>query len=278
MNVIVTFIYEDVCKFLPEWVDSVNRQTTDEISVLVFSDGVSDAAKYFSQLRFDCEIVDASGPLADIRIDALAKLSRMPFENIVFQDADDLMSDNRVEVSARYLKEYDIVVSELSLIDENGKLYREQVWSERLENGFSFDAKFIRKWNIVGLGNVAIRRSLLENEAAKPKSPLVAVDWFIFYQLMMKAKAKAIFTNECQVFYRQHESNLAGIGKLSKEKLERAISVKKLHYQALKSVGYDFQNEIDELYKINTERFPKEGTDLNMPPFWWEETEWYEKN
>src|SRR5690606_7399402 len=122
-----------------------------------------------------------------------------PFENIVFQDADDLMSDNRVEVSARYLKEYDIVVYELSLIDENGKLYREQVWSERLESGFSFDAKFIRKWNIVGLGNVAIRRSLLENEVAKPKSPLVAVDWFIFYQLMMKASAKAVFINECQV-------------------------------------------------------------------------------
>ncbi len=277
MNLIVTFIYEDVCKYLNDWVASINRQQGD-IKVMIFSDRVEDPNQYFSELRFDYQIKNVTGSVIENRFDAIDVLKDSDADNIIFQDADDLMSDNRVETCARYLIHAELAVNDLSLMTDDGKIISERVWSGRIENGFRFDHSFIRRWNIAGLGNTSIKRSLLQQPIKRPDRELIAADWFIFYQLLQKSSAKAIFTNECQTLYRQHAANIAGINQISTEKLARAISIKKAHYTALQSIGYDFSTEISELYKINSENGLLATYDIKQAPFWWEETELYEKN
>ncbi len=278
MNLIVTFIYEDVCRYLPQWIDNINSQTANNFEVVIFSDQVSNPGQYFLKLACPFQIVEVLGSVVENRFKAIEILKDSAADNIIFQDADDLMSDNRVGICEKYLQNADVVANDLTLISEDGKLLQDLVWTERLENGFEFNHNFILNWNIVGLGNTAIRRKLLLQKIDRPDRELIAADWFIFYQLMEKSGAKAVFTNECWTLYRQHASNIAGINLISADKLARAIKIKQAHFAALNSIGYDFNREISDLYKINPTNGPTAEDDTKKPLFWWEETELYEKN
>jgi len=271
MHTLVTFIYPDACPYLAQWVESVNAQDAG-LNAVIFSDGVDNPAAYFQNLLVPFTVVPVSGSILENRIAAFSWLKEHASEVIVFQDADDLMSNNRIAVCAEYLKDFDLVANELSTVDVNGKLLAENVWGERLPEGFAFGSRFIRRWNIVGLGNTAIRRALLDIDIKIPKNPIPAPDWFLFFQLMENANAKAVFTRKCRTLYRQHGSNLAGIPQYNAAAAAKSIAVKKAHYAALQAAGYDFQAEIADIYAHK-----KNPNPAGLPKgalFWWEASEY----
>jgi hypothetical protein len=271
VTTLATFIYPDACPYLAQWVASANAQDTD-IEVVVFSDGVPNAASHFKTLRFPFTVVPVSGSIAGNRAYGFSWLKTHASETIVFQDADDMMSANRVSVCAEYLEDFDLVVNDLSTIDAGGNATAGKSWSSRLGEGFTFGSDFIRRWNIVGFGNAAIRKSLLSADIKTPEIFVPATDWFLFFQLMENANAKAVFTGNCLTLYRQHDANLAGVPQYSEAAAARSIEVKKAHYAALQAAGYDFQAEIADIYahkkNPNPARTLPEGA-----LFWWEASE-----
>ena len=275
-NCIVSFIYPEAQPFFDDFCASLNSQTSDEFLVLLFNDGVTRADSYFHQLRQPKEIIPVDGNgVGDVRFKALQCLkARKDLACIIFQDMDDQLSRNRVEVSLDLLQNYDLVCNDLSTFDASGNT-SSSLWSSRLENNFEFDASFIERWNIVGLGNTAIRKSLLERPFHHSKEVL-AYDWFLFYQLMKNNNTTAVFTTSCQTLYRQYAGNNAGIpGRINEQRMAYAVTVAKTHYTELILLGYDELR--GNLQQLITGEFKKTiSLELEKPIFWWEETTIYE--
>jgi hypothetical protein len=240
--------------------------------VVIFNDGITHPSTLFDALIRPFDIIDVKGSIAEVRILALGMLKETEAKNIIFQDADDLMSDNRISCCENYLEHYNIVVNDLDICDEQGIITNLSFWTKRIENGFTFDFSFIRDANIVGFGNTSIRRSLLHNEIMMNGAQPLAADWFVFYQIMEKTRVRGIFTNLCKVIYRQHDSNTAGFSDFNIERLQKVIKVKEAHFQGLEAIGYDFKKELAKLRSIDAGKVSTAINNVKRPLFWWEET------
>ena len=267
---LVTYFYNDGIKYLNTFLDSIKKQTHQAFKLTVFNDGVNNAANYFTNFTGEIEFVDVSGTPTEIRFQSFDYLYKTNAEYIIFQDIDDGMTENRVEVLSELLQKYDIVSNDLSLMDDNGTLYKTAIWSDRLPDLFEFTSDFIKDKNIAGIGNSGIRKSVLSTPIKYSALPKVA-DWFMFYQLMFFSKVKAVFTSKCQTLYRQHNNNMAGVKTFDEARLTYVIQVKRAHYLGLQEIGIDVTKELTELDKIeliiqNKIAIPKDNL------FWWEET------
>lgn len=263
---VVIYLYPDALKFAKSLIETLDSQTVQNFDLILFNDGISkDDCLEFSQKSL---WFDAHGSPFEIRVLSFKILRGLDYENFIFIDADDSMSDNRIEVLTEWLKNYQIVCNDLNLINSSGTYLELKIWSERLLNGFEFNADFIRDKNIIGFGNVGIKKELLKLEINYAIEPIIS-DWFVFYQIMEKANVKAAFTNECQTNYRQHELNIAGIGEIDSRRIRYVIGILINHYNALVAVGFsNFAKEIPKLESIRVEDIIYKK---NIYPFWWEE-------
>lgn len=277
--ILATYFYPAGIKFTEAFLKTVKAQLTDDFKLVVFNDGVKEAEGHFQTYKGSMEIVNISGTPTQIRIRSFEYLKNTDADHIIFQDLDDEMSPNRIQVLSGYLKEYDIVSNDLSPTDEHGQLLKKCIWSKRLSNGFVFDHTFIRDKNIVGIGNTGIKRSIL-NTPLKFGNTLPAIaDWFLFYNLMYFSNVKAMFTNECETLYRQHGASMAGIKKVDMERMFYVLEVKKTHYNALSEIGFDFKDQISQLSpsfdEIRLAVENNQNTEEEL--FWLEETKYLGK-
>ncbi|MBI3217928.1 MAG: hypothetical protein HYZ44_00280 [Bacteroidetes bacterium] len=269
---VVTYFYPKAIPFIKQLIDSLHTQSIKEFQLIVFNDGVENGAQYFQLHNIPVSFYDISDSITAIRIRSLHILSQLEFEGYVFVDADDSMSENRVEVASKLLSRNDLVVNDLTLTNATGQIETPSIWSSRIIDGFEFDASFIRNKNIVGLGNTAIKRSVLATILTDRL--VMAPDWYIFYQLLEKRNLIAIFTSQCQTWYRQHEGNIAGIRSITKERVEQVIKVKQTHFKALEEEGYHFYEELKKLESCvqQLKRWHETKVKIDVNPFWWEET------
>ncbi|MEX0997209.1 MAG: hypothetical protein WDZ45_09200 [Flavobacteriaceae bacterium] len=262
---LTTFVYPLAVPYLGQLINCINNQTVLPDEVLVFNDGLLGAESYFEKLNIDFKIIEACGSPFKIRTQAFEYLEKNNTDIIVFQDSDDLMQQNRIEVVEKKLNRCDMVVNDLSFMNQDGELYCKNIWEKRLPNDFTFEADFISNKNIVGLGNTSILKKSLQGFQLKlPKTDLIVADWFIFFQLMFKKKIKAIFTSETTTFYRQYSENISTMSENNKQRIEKNLEIKQQHYLALQSIGYNVTKYLNDL------KTQKSST-INEPHlFWWE--------
>jgi glycosyltransferase involved in cell wall biosynthesis len=269
---LATYFYDHGTKYIQDFLSTVRQQTYQDFKLVVFNDGVKEAGNYFSEYHGDMEIVELTGTPTQIRLSSFEYLNKTDVDFIIFLDIDDKMSENRIEVLLNHLRHYDIVSNDLSLMNENGELYKRSIWSDKLKDEFVFDSDFIKHKNIVGIGNSGIRKSVLNIPISYSAIPKVG-DWFIFYQIMYNGKAEALFTSQCQTFYRQHDNNMAGIKVVDENRLNYIIEVKRSHYQGLKEIGYNVKQELLNLEEISQKIKGKSNFNIkNGNLFWWDET------
>ena len=268
MVAVVIFIYDSVSLFLTNLVENLNGQSCLDFELVIFNDGVSSPHEYFKNLMVTHHIVDVSGTPFEIRLYSLKKLRSSKYDYLIFHDSDDLMSINAVATKINYLKKFELVVSDLSTLNGRGELIQNGVWSNRIRNQFEFDYRFIIDKNIVGLGNTAVRQSVLSIDLTKPDFDPIAGDWFVFYSLIKEKSITGVFTSECQTLYRQHNENIAGVQSLSIASLRRSIAVKKDHYKLL-----EMDDELSRLMEIEKKVRAgnlsfSAGSEFQF--FWWE--------
>jgi glycosyltransferase involved in cell wall biosynthesis len=270
---VVTYLYPQAILYLPQLIRSINNQEHTSFSLIVFNDGVNDLQPFFFQSKVQPTIYDVNGTPTEIRIYSLSVLKNLPFDNYVFIDADDQMTPNRVKCLASYLQKHPLVVNDLSLSNNEGAIVAPATWANRIANRFMFNEDFIKKKNIVGFGNTAIRRTVLSTNVNYHS--VIASDWYIFYQLIAKGDFQVIFTSDCQTIYRQHENNVAGIREVDGNRIKYVIEVKKAHYEALIKEGYELTIEYNEMleFEQNTSKKNLNKLSLHESLFWWEETE-----
>jgi hypothetical protein len=165
----------------------VKAQTFNEFDFIVFSDGVSDDEINWFGLKH--KFIPINGTPTEIRIKSLPIISDSNYKKIVFADADDTLSHNRMEVSNKLLETYSIICNDLNIIDENGTLKKKSIWEKRLNNLFTFNDNFLIDKNILGFGNSALRGELLRFKINLPLTNILATDWYVFYQLLKIGRA-----------------------------------------------------------------------------------------
>lgn len=270
--ILVTYVYPNALPFLPYFIKEVNKQNYKEFRIILFNDGVLNLSSYLGGVDYEFEIIEINNKsIAGVRFISLSLLKEIKCEYIIFQDIDDGMSENRIGCLVEKLATYSVVCNDLS-IGINDKIREKNIWSERLGKNFIFDSSFLIDKNIIGLGNTGIQRKILSRKLLENEG-VIAVDWFIFYQILYVLEEVALFTSDCFTIYNQHENNLAGISdKITRRKINRCIEVKKKHYDGLLELNSALVNELEKL--VHYEKGLKYIYDQKLKyfPFWWEET------
>lgn len=215
---IATFNGED---YIEQQLNSIRFQLNDFDEIIISDDGSTDNT---------VEIIKA---LKDHRIQIYKNRKKKfnyghyyvsaNFENalkksngdiIFLADQDDIWCPNRLEVSLKYLNDYDLVINNAFVIDENGKL---------LENTF-FDDNMIFPRGIIN--NIispkyhgccmAFHKSVLEYALPFPSKLILHDSWI---GMLTEYFGKVTYINDNLIFYRRHFSNASFLEGKSKNSL-----------------------------------------------------------
>lgn len=273
-----TVIYPGCEPWLPRFFESVIGQTRDDFDLMILNDGLAGAEHVIPVAPNRLQLLPASGTIAKVRQQGIDLLIESDYEKIIFADADDYFSENRIEKAVEALAEADIYVNDLTAVDDAGNVIKEHYFTGRLGKKKEIDLEMILDKNIMGLGNTSVRSSALE--PVEIPADTIAADWLIFTKLMLTGR-KAIFNNDSVTYYRQHEQNTAGFKTLRPDRILRSLKVQEqqasyfapqseIHRERLKKI-YLLKQYLGESDK-HLDNYLETIEDL-LPeqPFWWEE-------
>jgi len=245
---------------------------------MILNDGLRDAENLLPDIRTRIQLIPVNGTIAGVRKQGILRLMNSDYEKIIFADADDYFSENRIEKSCNALESTDIYVNELTSVNEQDQPIKEKYFSKRLGETFNIEARFVLDKNILGLGNSAVRHSALR-EIDIPDDT-IAVDWLLFTDMLLRG-ATARFKNDSVSYYRQHVENTAGLKSITAEKIQLGLKVQiqNAEYFANKSETHlKWLSELTSMHSaLNKSEFdmsqilPVLENALPSNPFWWEE-------
>jgi hypothetical protein len=278
---IFSVIFPGNLPYFDYFLESLTQQSDQDFELFLLCDhipGIDDRLEKYKQ-RFPIVMHHLTGSIAGVREKGLDMILHSSYQYIVFADTDDILGPQRVANAVAALEQAPIAVTDPALIDEKGKILQKQLWSGRIADQTLFDRHFIENSNVVGLGNAAIRLEIL-----KPVSlpdDLVAVDWYLFYNLMHDLQCVFIHDGGC--FYRQHQTNTVGASGISSNKLRHVVNTKAIHFKHLAAKDEYFEPHFQRhqrladriaIDKVFLDTSIETLTNQSIPYFWWEETEY----
>ncbi|NND14773.1 MAG: glycosyltransferase family 2 protein [Eudoraea sp.] len=285
-TVVAAVIFPANLPFFVEFVSSLQDQSCKNFDLLLLNDGClpGDIEKSLLPCSFQYEIVSAiKGSPALIRGQLIEILKNSDYDIIIFGDTDDFFSSNRLELCIEAIQEdqWDIAFNDLTVVSEESVVIRPKIWQDRKETS-EVDIDFLLRCNALGLGNTAIRKSLLDFEL-KLDPDIPAFDWTFYIQIFKNNKTlKCGFLKDVTTSYRQHSRNTLGISdSYSREKLEFLAKTKAsvLHF-AVRMGILEANKQLDDLdnfrntYLENDKLLEEKIRSLNTQKdlFWFEET------
>jgi hypothetical protein len=275
----VTVVHRKIELYLVDFFNSLREQSFKSFELILFNDALDENVLIKLSVGLNVEIIDVKGSPNEIRNEMILFLIRSDFEHCIFGDADDFFPKNRIKENISLLDISDIVVNDVHLVNQKGDLIQKNYFSNRLENGSLIDFNTILDKNILGLGNTAIRTSILTKRLLV-NSNILAVDWQVFSRLLLVYKSKTIFTNNTAIYYRQYDGNMIGLDKLNLEKVKFIVNVKIEHFKSLSNFGKIFKDKLNTYSKLKTYLLNNENcneyldklNEIESPCFfWWEE-------
>jgi len=273
-----TVVYSGCEPRLNRFMESVNEQDMDQFELLVLNDGLAGFEKFTQKTDKPIHEIPVNGSIAKVRERGIKLLLESNYEKIVFADADDYFSSNRMKAASNALENCDIYVNDLTTVDESESEITSNYISKRVGDHFEIEMDFIIHKNIMGLGNSAVKRSALKR--IKIPATTIAADWMIFTDLLLQG-CSAHFNNDCTTFYMQHDQNIAGLKKLTSERVQLAMKVQlqNAKYFAKKSTSHKkwlakLEHLKAGLFEDN-QKLKQSVTELEKKfpnyPLWWEE-------
>jgi len=270
---ILTTIFPMPKEYVADFFRSLSAQSISDFELVIVNDLFDNLDPLINEYaNFKCIVLKAGDTPIENRERLVSFAIQNQYETIIFADSDDKFSENRVEVVQKYLCEADIVINDVSTFMSNISI-DSFYFSEYLEDRQKIKIDMIKESNIFGLSNTAMKKNALNKIKLPFPSYLVALDWYIYSQLLL-LDLKAIFTNKCITFYRQHENNLVGIGTYSKIDLINILNIRKIHFQAMLDLGHtEYRNCIIYndilIYRVRDNKLQNVSRDKKNP-FWWE--------
>ena len=111
-------------QYIRRSIESCQKQTYSNLEIVVVNDGSKDStSSLVREMQLDdsrIKLVEkANGGLVSARKEALQHVSG---NFVFFLDADDVIDENTIESLAQYTKDYDVIVADFLLENENGKV------------------------------------------------------------------------------------------------------------------------------------------------------------
>lgn len=268
-----TVFYPGAESFENEFFASIQGQSLNDFDMLVVND--TDYELNFSQKYPDLKIIEIKGccNISGNRAVGINYAIDNQYEFLMLCDIDDLFSPLRVEKTMSIMRDCDIVVNELDIVDSDNKLIEEAYFSHSVNTETVFDNEFIKDKNLFGFSNTAMRVSKL-SRVSFPKD-LRIVDWY-FYTILLNKGLKARFLPESLTYYRQHSGNMIGLSSYTIEVFKSQLQLKKRHYSYFKDIisGYEsLYNQMISLEQLTDEEIEKRinQNQASTPyPLWWE--------
>jgi len=269
-TLLASFFYPGVEKYLDEFNKSVLNQTDNRFDVLIVNDGIDE------ELIMDTwDVVNNSQfqSIPRLRKIAIDYAIENEYDLLLFLDADDTMSNKRIEISKKsYSMKYAFYYNDLYVLDKD--FYMGQLPS-LIKN-----VESITSYNFIGMShsglNISITKDILYKMPINDK--IIAFDWYLYSYLLLNGYEGIKI--DTTTYYRLHENNIAGETKLLDiGKLKRGIQVKKYHYFSL----LEYKKVYKTLYKkaleleektLNLEyckRYINQNNKVNTHTiYWWE--------
>jgi glycosyltransferase involved in cell wall biosynthesis len=275
---VLSFVYPGVERYLPQFIRSLSNQNDKDFVLFLINDQVDNLRTFLEDFDLPVKIQNSFGSPAKLRKTGIAWVADEKFDIVVFADADDCFSENRVLLSKGLLRNNDIIFNELLLFGKNMSKCIPML-EPRFVHGQYIGESSLLNANCLGMSNTAVRINKITDLASGIPDTVIAFDWALYVKLL-NAGSRALFTKETSTYYRQHVRNIASPLAMTDEQILRGVNVKAEHYSALKNLNkwYFLQSGtftwlLKKLYADDLFRHKYcETVRSHLPanPLWWE--------
>lgn len=277
-----TTVYPGVEPYLRDWYRSVQAQTDQDFRLWVGLDAIS-AEAVRDLLGTDSNAVFVpAGPgdsPAQVRQRALTQIVKA-HDAVVVVDSDDVLYPSRVAAARAALRDNDVAVCAIRLIDRQGS-----------DLGFTFAVSppggpgdMLPRYNIFGFSNSSFRSAMLQRCLPIPPD-VVTVDWYVATMAWLQG-ARLHADNEVGMGYRQHPANTARVlPPFDGSQVARDTDRVRRHYRLVLAAGLPPSDrlaqvsaaaaDVDAFYRQVVlrppvfDRYLKEVNALTPAPYWW---------
>lgn len=226
-------------KYLSEQLDSILRQTYKNWKLIIHDDGSIDGTvqiinqyvfKYPDQIIFINDGIQTGGSKNNFAYLMLFSSSKY----ITFCDQDDVWFSHKLETMILLLEEYDLVISDLIVVDETKKVLNDSFYKLN-DSSCGFFHNLIHN-SYIGCA-MAFNRNIYEKSLPFPiKIPMH--DWWI--GLVAEIFGSVIFTDKKLMYYRRHSSNVSQTSKTSTHSMFQKIRFRivMVYYIILRWIRY----------------------------------------
>ena len=206
-------------KYIKEQLESILSQIGENDEVIISDDSSTDNTveiiKAFSDNRIKIfENQKFKSPIFNFE----NALNNATGDIIVLSDQDDIWKANKIETIKKYMHNYDLVLSDATIIDEYGNLIQESFY--KLNNSRMGFIQNIIKNSYLGCA-MGFNRKILEKALPFPKD-IPLHDWWI--GLVGEMYGKIYFIEDKLISYRRHGNNASPTGEKSKYSTLKKIS------------------------------------------------------
>ncbi len=268
--VVLTTAFSQQKSFSEDYFNSLAAQTDKAFDILLIDDGCDDLASFQKQFpALNILIVPGAGNIAKNRELLINEAIDRGYQKAIFADFDDYFSSNRIAVSVQLLAVSSVVMNELKLVDADRRPLGDQ-FGVFLKDQQTLGLADILEANCFGMSNTAIDLTSVPRVHFDKLTKVV--DWHFFSSLLLSGE-KAVYTNQCWTFYRQHDRSMAHIRCASKEQLRNELLVKKHHYSLMLFHAPVFASLLTAVNEVLTDDVALEKyfeqNSKKTSPFWW---------
>jgi glycosyltransferase involved in cell wall biosynthesis len=277
-NVIATVFYPNAKSFIKEFLDSVEKQSCNNFTLVIFNNGLKNSRELLKESKIEYIIKDIKMSPSYAREALIKYVVYKKYENIIFADCDDIMPINRVKHTLSKLDYCNIVVNDLTLFNHN-KILSKKHFSHRFTNKQKITLDMIYHQNMMGLSNTAAKVTVLNLNLKPTNEDLRVYDWYLWSKILLNNHT-ATFFNDVTIKYRIHDNNVSSLNsKITKKEALNGITIKKEHYKELKNDNKIFDNLYNNFKQIYNNFKSPEWSQLYLNhinskkiffPFWWE--------
>lgn len=196
-------------QYLHEQINSILNQLSKGDELIISDDGSTDKTieiiENFSDPRIKLLKADFHSPILNFQ----NALQHAENDLIFLSDQDDVWMDDKVEKMMQSLKEYDLVVSDCFIVDEEGKIIAGSFF-DRNNSGPGL-IKNIYKNGYLGCC-MAFNREILNHALPFPEDIAMHDIWI---GLIGETFGKTLFMPDKLICYRRHSSNASQAGEQS---------------------------------------------------------------
>ena len=267
-TVVGTVVFKEAIEYLPEYLDSLMKQTDQNFSIMLVNDNILPRqleeilAHYPKNFASRIVVIDKSKDKLQpymLRVELLRQAWEQGYELLVIMDCDDKASASRIScIQEQFDMEYTFFYNELR--DFAG----EPVMPPLPE--YTDNASAISESNYLGMSNGAInlKKISLKFICSLTEGQTRIFDWYFYTRLLLNgARGKKI--QGCYTYYRIYAENIAGTSQCNKAALEKEIQIKRQHYHLLEHYNKQYEKLARYYEKLQIENIhpqPENG-------YWW---------